>query len=204
MSSVLMIDNHFLLRQGLKEVLAQEFRGITFGEAGTAAEIASRFRKRSWDLAVIHLELSDGQGFPALLQVHQLSPETRILVVTNRADAETLARVVEFGASALVEESCERAVLVKAFHNLIAGRKYFPNGAPAASDQSASPRHAQLSPRELEIMLAIASGARPSLVAKRLEISVQTVSTYRRRIFDKMGFSSTADLIRYVLETKLS
>lgn len=203
MPSVLIVDDHVLSRQGLKQILDQEFRSLVFGEVKALDELSTHFRKRRWDLAVVSVRPAAAETWDALAEIHRHSPSCRIMILSSQQDPLEITRAIELGASGYVSEDAERAVFVKAFHCVLSGKTYFTD-CPASDGHPAPVSHTDLSTRELEVMRLIAAGKRSRDIAAQLNISVQTVSTYKHRVLHKMGFASVAELIRYVIDAGLS
>ena len=196
MTAVLIVDQRFLVRQGLKQIIAQECRDVLFGEARNPAELSAQVRRRRWNLAVVQI----GNSHSALTEIRLYSRDCRVLVLSSQEDAQEVSRAIEMGAAGYLPESADRLILVKALKTLLGGGTYFTDTPRAMSE---IPTHASLSAREMEIMLAVAQGKRSREIAAELDISIQTVSTYKHRVLDKMGFTSMAELIRYVIDCKL-
>ena len=202
MASVLIVDHQFLRREGIKQILASEYRGMIFAEATSLTGLSAQLRESSWDLIAINLHLPGGDGFTAISQARKLSPASRILAVSSSGDPGSLARSVSLGVSACISDTASRPEVLRAFHKLLAGEDF--NRPRESQPADSAPLHTALTLREFEVMLSIAAGRRPGSIAAALNLSPQTVSTYRRRILNKLGFSCTADLVRYVIDAKLS
>jgi two-component system invasion response regulator UvrY len=201
MPSVLIVDHRLLLRQGLRQIVFAERRGIVIGEAKTLAEVPSQLRKRAWDVVVVNLNLRESKGFAAILEVRRQAPLSRILVLGASDDPAQSEQAQRLGTWGYLSEGAERSAILKALQSLISGKTWFPD---TAASSGVSPSHANLSARELEIMLALAAGKRTVEIAGELNLRIQTVSTYKHRMLEKMGFSSTADLVRYVIDANLA
>jgi DNA-binding NarL/FixJ family response regulator len=203
--SVLVVDNYVLVRSGVKQVLGEEYRGVVFGEARSAGEAANYLARQPWDLVVIGLGLPDREGFQVLQDTLSRRPGSRVVVLCINADRVYAARVRQLGAFGYIPMNADRSDLVKTFRNVLAGRKHFVR-CEQADEKAANPdveSHLLLSRREYKVMLAIAAGKNNRDIGAELKISITTVSTYKRRILDKMHLVSTADLIRYVMVNNL-
>ena len=113
-------------------------------------------------------------------------------------------RAQQMGASGYICKNASRADLLRAFKSVLAGKKYFDDQLSAGTGGKTVPKHADLSTREYRVMLAFAAGERASEIAGELNLSVKTISTYKRRLLDKLELHSTADLVRYVIDNRLS
>jgi two-component system invasion response regulator UvrY len=202
MPSILIIDDHFVVRRGLTQILQEEFRGVTFSEAATAAEALLLVQNRGWHLIILDISLPGKDGLELLQEIRQYRPDARVLVLSMHAEHQYVTRSMQSGASGYVCKDEPRAKLVKAIRNVLAGKKYFPKppsyplGATGAGPVRAG--HNELSVREYSILGMLAAGKRPIDIATELKLSIKTVSTYKSRILNKMHWTSTADMVRYV------
>jgi two-component system, NarL family, invasion response regulator UvrY len=198
MPSILVVEGHFLVRQGLRHVIGQEYRGVIFGEASTAAEAKVLIARRAWDLITLDLVLPDGDGLSLLHAVRAHRPESRVLVITLQTGADNVDLARQGGASGFVSKGASRAELVKALKAVLANKLLFPATAPPPELP-----HAVLSHREREVMFALAAGRTINEIAAMFSLSSKTISSFKGRVFAKMGFCSTADLVRYALQHRL-
>jgi two-component system invasion response regulator UvrY len=210
MVSVLIIDEHVVFRRGLKQTLSDEIRDVSFCEAKGDAEAVEAVAKRPWDIVILSLTGGNG-GFEVLRKIRMRRPETRVLVLSVHSDARYAAKAVQLGACGFISKSASLAELLKAVRSVLAGRRYLKqevSEALAAGSSAVSvtgrPLHAALSRREREILLAIAAGQSIGEIAANLNLSIKTVSTYKRRLLNKLELHSTADLVRYVIDHDLS
>ena len=198
--SVLIVDADLLSREGLKRVLRQEYRNVEFGEARTADEALVRIKAQHWRLVILDTSLPDNDGFAVLQEFRRHRPETAVLMRSIDGDSVHGARSRELGAAGYISKSCGRSDLLKAFRSVLDGKDYFNKSVtyhrPAVQ--------ANLSAQELRVFLALAAGSRPGEIASELSLSAKTVSTYKRRIMDKLDLKSIADLVRYQITNKLS
>jgi DNA-binding NarL/FixJ family response regulator len=204
MTSVLIVDDHLLVRQGLKLMLSQEFRDLVFGEAKNNDEAALRLAKRSWDLVILDIALPGKDGFHVLQEIRRRHPSMRVLVLSMHADPQYAVRAQQLGASGYVSKNAGRAELLRAFKAVLAGKEYFEALPSAGTSAETVSGHAALSARENSVMLAFAAGKRPGEIAADLNLSAKTISTYKRRVLDKLELHSTAELVRYVIDHGLS
>jgi DNA-binding NarL/FixJ family response regulator len=202
--SVLIVDDHLLARQGLKELLSQEYRGLVFGEAKNSNEAAVRLARQHWDIVILEIAIPGKDGFYVLQEIRRRHSSTPVLVLSMHADPQYAVRARRLEASGYVRKNASRTDILKAFKTVLAGKKYFENlPCPGTGVKTASGPNG-LSAREFAVMLALAAGNHPGEIAAELNLSVKTVSTYKCRFFDKLGLHSTADLVRYVIDHKLS
>jgi DNA-binding NarL/FixJ family response regulator len=203
--SILIVDDHLLVRQGLRQVLGHEFRNIAFGEVRTAEEALAQIKARPWRLVILDIGLPDKDGFFVLQEIRTSRPETVTLMLSMNPDSLYAVRSLQLGAAGYVSKSSGRAELVKAVRTVLDGKQHFSESIRKGVDhpRSVAP-HTDLSAQECKVMLAIATGKRTGEIAAEFGISDKTVSTYKRRVLNKLGLRSTSDLVRYVIENKLS
>jgi DNA-binding NarL/FixJ family response regulator len=204
MPSVLIVANDLLVRQGLKHMLGQEHRDLVFGEAKGSEDAAICLAKRPWDIAVVDVSIPGEDGFRFLQEIRRSHPSTRVLVLSLHTYPDHAARARQLHARGYVHKNAGRAVFLKAFKSVLAGEEHFEKLSPRETSARPQPKHARLSPREQAVLSAIVAGKRLSEIAAELNLSVQTVSTYKRRIFDKLGVHSAAELFRYAIDHHLA
>jgi len=204
MPSVLIIENHLLIRIGLKRVLSEEHRGLVIGEAKSAEEAQTWLAKRAWDLVILALALPGKDGFHVLETIRRCYVSPRVLVLTMHTDLYYVLRAREMGASGYVCKDCGRGELLRAIKSVLAGKEYFRNFPPLEPAALSVSGKVAFSARERQVMLALAAGNRVAEIAAELHLSSKTVSTYKRRILNKTGLHSTADLVHYVMDQHLS
>jgi two-component system invasion response regulator UvrY len=209
MKNILLVDDHAVMREGIKQILEDELLKVTFGEAGSAAEALDLFSQRNWDAVILDIVLPGRSGLDVLKEIRQQKPELPILVYSMHAEEEFAVRALRSGASGYLSKADVPGQLVKAIQQLLAGRKYIsePVMEKIASEltvKTDQPLHTKLSNREYQTMLMIASGKTTSQIANELSLGISTISTYRARILEKMGMKSNADIIHYVIEYNLA
>ncbi|MBZ5586329.1 MAG: response regulator transcription factor [Acidobacteriia bacterium] len=201
--SILIVDDHLLVRLGLRLVLSHEYRAVVFGEAGTAEKALAQIRAHPWRLVILGDSLPDNDSFSVLREFRTLCPEAAVLMLSMHGNSAEAAHFRQLGAAGYISaKSCGRSDLLKAFRSVLNGEKHFSERILRGSDLSPV-LHANLSAQEFKVLLALAAGRRTGEIAAELTLSAKTVSTYKRRALDKLGLKSTADLVRYVIDHKL-
>jgi two-component system invasion response regulator UvrY len=195
---VLIVDDHVVVRCGLKQIFREEFRDAAFGEAGNAAKALVEASKRRWDLLILAIPLRGKDGFHTLTEIHSRHPEIKVLIFSMSRDPHHAARAVQLGALGYLPKDASRSQLVQAFQNVLAGKRHVRGREKLAPPQIRSNGRRPLSTREDMVIRRLAAGKRPKEIAAELKISVKTVNTYKRRVLDKLQLQSTADLVRYV------
>jgi two-component system invasion response regulator UvrY len=204
--SILIVDDHLLTRLGLKQLLGNEFRNVVFGEGETAAQALAQIKAQPWRLVILDVSLPDDEdALSVLREVRARRPQTPVLVLGAGSPSQDATRSLQLGASGYISKSSGRFDLLKAVSNVLDGKKHFSESVRReARSQKPAALHANLSAQEYKVLLALAAGRRTGEVASDLNLSAKTVSTYKRRILNKLGLESTAALVRYVIDHKLS
>jgi len=208
MIRVLLADDHPLLRRGLTSVLEQDPGIEVVAEVDDFPGLRSIAERVDWDVVVMDVRMPGGSALDELGRLHARWPERAILVLSAHP-AEALAlRFLKGGASGFVPKATVGETVVDAVRVAASGRTWTdPHSADLLAaelrgDRRGAP-HEQLSDREYEVMCALAAGQAVGEVARELHLSPKTVSTYRRRILDKLGLTTTAGLVRYAVERQL-
>jgi DNA-binding NarL/FixJ family response regulator len=205
--TLLVIDDRPIVCRGIRQTLREEIRDLEFGVARTESETLSALSKRAWSLAILGSILPDRDRFALLQRIVTLVPQSRVLMLDRRFAPLREVSAIQLGAFGYIGTDGPLEHLVKAVRSILAGRPYFSASRPdrRARELQAvnSPPHMDLSPRELEVLLAVAAGRTVSSIASGLGLSIKTVSTFKRRTLNKLQLNSTPDLIRYVIENNL-
>jgi two-component system invasion response regulator UvrY len=208
MRRVLLVEDHQVVRDGLKSILREQLMVTEFDEASTAAEALSLARDHQWDLAVVDISLAGTSGLDLLRDIKLIHANLPVLVLSMHSEEQYARRAYKAGAAGYITKDSTRAELASAMAKVIAGRRYV---SPTFAERLLldldgdpnRPLHQVLSDREFEVLRLIGSGKTVGEAADILSLSDKTVSTYRARILEKMRLNTTAELIRYVIENKL-
>ena len=205
MLKILTIDDHEVVRRGLKEMFTEE--SATFGEACSGAEALALVRKQPWDIAVLDISLGGRSGLDVLAELKQLRPRMPVLILSMHAEEQYAVRAFKAGASGYINKASSGEELREAILKIVRGGQYV---GPALAEkivlqlsQPGKVLHGSLSNRELEVLLSIASGKTVKEIASNLSLSDKTISTYRRRILDKMDMRTNAELTHYAIRNGL-
>ena len=205
MTRILLVDDHPVVRQGIKQVLSGAFHPALVGEAANAEEGMSEVRSTDWDVMVLDLSLPGASGMDLLKDLRRERPALPVLVLSMHPPDQFARRAMNAGASGYLTKDSAPTELVKAVGEVIAGRRYLN---PAVIEElvlhqqpelSQRP-HEVLSDREYQVLRMIASGLTVSQISTRLTLSVKTISTYRARVLEKMGMKTTAELMHYGIQ----
>jgi DNA-binding NarL/FixJ family response regulator len=204
---VLLADDHRLVREGLKQLLGTAEGIEVAGEAADGDQALSLVRAHDFDLAVLDLSMPGLSGIDLVKRVKQVKPKLKVLVLSMHGERQYAARALKAGASGYLTKDSAAVQLVGAIRKIAAGGVQISEEAVAqliAGGGAEAEPHAALSDREFEVFRMIVAGQGLSEIADRLHLSVKTISTHKTRILQKMDMDSTADLVRYAVERKLS
>ena len=193
------------MREGVKGLFASDV--AEFGDARSGSEAVNLIRERDWDIAILDISLSGRSGLEVLKEIKQMKPKLPVLMLSMHAEDQYAMRAFKAGASGYISKASSRDELRDAVLKVIKGGRYIsPSMAERmVFDLSSSEKlpHEQLSDRELEVLCLIASGRTVGEIAGSLSLSDKTISTYRRRILDKMQMSTNAELTHYAIKNGL-
>jgi DNA-binding NarL/FixJ family response regulator len=204
----LLVDDHPLFRQALRQVIEDHFSSPVVREASTGEAALQIVGTEPVELVVLDIMLPDYSGLEVLKQIKQLRPQIKCLVLTIHDGPQYIRLALSHGASGYLTKESSPEELRDAIQAVLAGGRYVTErlaGELMPRDRDAIPLSALelLSARELEVLSLLAKGRTVSQAAKRLMLSVKTVSTYRSRLLDKLKLQTTADLIRYAIDHRL-
>jgi len=207
MIKVIIVDDHPVVRRGLKQIIEDEPDMEIAGEAKNAGECFSLVRKMECSLVLLDISLPDKSGFDVLKQLQYELPRLPVLILSVHPEDQYAVRFIKAGASGYLMKEGAPEELVKAIRKVHAGGKYvsasLAEKLASHLDTSDKPPHENLSDREFQILCLIAKGESLKGIADELCISEKTVSTYRARILEKMKMSTNSDLIRYAMDHHL-
>lgn len=209
MIRILIVDDHAVVRKGIKQILEAETDLKVEREADSGRKAIEMIQKGEWDLLVLDVSLPDLSGLEVLKEAKRISSKLPALVLSMHPEEELAIRSLRAGAQGYLAKETAPEELIKAVRKILGGGQYI---SPATAERLADevrrkdqgrPAHERLSDREFDVFRFIAQGRGVSEIAKQLCLSVKTVSTYRTRILEKMGLKTNADLIRYALTHRL-
>jgi len=206
MIRVLLADDHKLVREGLKQILASAADIEVADEAADGDEALALAKANDYELALLDMSMPGLSGIDLIKRIRLERPGLRILVLSMHGEQQYAARVLKAGAAGYLTKDAASEQLVSAIRKVAGGGLYITAAAAeslvsdAAAASAGEAPHALLSDREFEIFRMLAGGQGPTDIAARLHLSVKTVSTHKARILQKMKLDSTAGLVRYALE----
>jgi len=209
MTRVVLADDHGIVREGLKQLLAHSGAGFeVVGEARNGTEVMQRVRELDFDVLVLDMSMPGRSGIELIKQVKAEKPKLRVLVLSMHEEHQYAVRAIRAGASGYLTKEAASSQLVAALGKVASGGAYI-SGAVAEQlalsnmpDNRGEP-HEALSDREFQVFQLIAEGKSVADIAERLTLSVKTVSTHKANILQKMGLATTGELIRYALAHRL-
>lgn len=205
---ILLADDHALLRQGLKQILSEEFPDAEFRETGTTQETLECLLLDEWDVVVLDVFMPGRSGLEVLDTIRQTHARTPVLVLSSAPEEQLAVRVLRAGASGYLNKQAAPEHLVQAVRKILQGGKYVSASlaerlAGEASRPGQAP-HERLSDREFQVMRLLVEGRSLKEVANELSLSVKTISTFHTRIWEKLGIKNDVELVHYALEHHLA
>ena len=202
------VDDHAIVRVGLRNFLAEQVDVRVVGEAANGREAIDLARTTEMDVMLMDLSMPGQSGIDALAMIRAKAPDVGILILSGYPEEHYAMNLIRQGASGYLNKECDPAEIVEAIRTIALGKRYItPTVAELLAQQlnrknDALP-HEQLSEREFQVFLKLAKGQTAGDIADSLSLSVKTVSTYRTRLMEKMSLSSNSDLTYYALKNKL-
>jgi len=208
MIKILIADDHAIVREGLKQIVAEEKDMIVAGEAGNTNEMFDLLKKEDFAIIILDISMPGRSGLESLKFLRKNYPEVPALILSMFSEEQYGLRALKAGAAGYLKKVSAPTELVSAIRKIVSGGKYINQSlAEKLADEYDSDRkermHDKLSDREYQIMCLIASGKSADEIALDLSISINTVYSYRNRILEKMHLKSNVELTQYVLTNKL-
>lgn len=202
--AILVADDHQVVRKGIVQILSNAEGLAVEGEASNGAELLDNLRRREWHAVIMDLQMPGLSGIDLLKHIHAVRPKLPVLILSVQPEHVSARRLLQAGAAGYLNKDAVGEELVAAVRKICLGGRYV---SAALAEQIAfsldtdldRPPHEQLSDREFEVLRLLASGLTPTEIADKLCLSIKTVSTYRSRILEKMGFKTTAEIMKYAI-----
>jgi two-component system, NarL family, invasion response regulator UvrY len=205
MTRVLIADDHSIVRDGLKRILAATADLKVVGEAADGDQALALVRANDYDVVMLDMSMPGLSGIDLIKRLKLERPKLRILVLSMHGESQYAARVLKAGASGYLSKDSAAEALLGALRKIAAGGVHISDDAAASLLQAGGkPAHEALSDREFDVLRLLVEGLGPTEIGERLHLSVKTVSTHKTRILEKLGLKSTAELVRYALEHRLA
>jgi two-component system, NarL family, invasion response regulator UvrY len=205
---VAIVDDHAIVRTGLRQFLSEMVDMRVVGEAASGREAIDLVRNTALDVLVMDLSMPGQSGIDALAMIRAKAPDVGILILSFYPEEHFAVNLIRQGASGYLNKDCDPTEIVSAIRTIAVGRRYIsPSVAELIAQQlnrnTGSAAHELLSEREFQVFLKLAKGETAGEIADALSLSVKTVSTYRTRLMEKMGLSTNSDLTYYALKNGL-
>ncbi len=205
---ILLVDDHEIVRRGLRDILAEEFPQAVFGEAGSVPQARQLIVQRAWTLVLLDINLPGGSGLELLAELRQARPQAAVLVLSSYPEEEFALRSFKLGAAGYLTKASVADEMLTAVRKALGGGKYVSavlaeKLAAALGDDQVQALHETLSARELEVLRLVATGQTIKEIAAALSLSEKTIGTYRSRISEKLSLSTNVELARYALKHRL-
>lgn len=206
--SLLLVDDHTVVREGLKRLIDPQANQWRITEAGTGFQALECLRRQPFDLAIVDLSMPGMSGLELTRRIKSEFPSVAVLVLTMHSEEQYAIRALQAGANGYVTKDSAATELVSAVRKVVSGGVFLSAQLAERvvlqlNGQSPVPDLQTLTNRELDILQRIVSGQRPVDIADALHLSIKTVSTHKKRIQEKLKLDSTAALIRFGLEHRL-
>ena len=205
---ILIVDDHAVVRHGVKQILTEHFQCSAIAESQNAEEMIEQAQKRHWNIVILDVGMPGKSGLEALKELKHLHPKLPVLVLSAYPEDQLALRMLKAGASGYLSKDSAPNELVRAIKKILSGGKFV---SPAVAELLAlnlesdleKPLHEQLSDREYQVMCLIAVGKSLKDIAEDLCVSISTVNTYRARILEKMQLKNNTELTHYALNNRL-
>jgi DNA-binding NarL/FixJ family response regulator len=206
MYRVLLVDDHDVVRRGIRAILDDRFAGIAVAEASSGDEALTALDS-PFDAVILDLSMPGRSGIDLLVEIKHRHPKLPVLIMSLHGEEQFAVRALRAGAAGYLTKSAAPEQLITAFERVVKGGRYISETlaerlAIAAGGDIGAP-HDRLSHREFEVMRGIASGETVGEIAERMHLSAKTVSTYRARLLGKMGMATNSELTRYAIQNGL-
>ena len=208
MKKILLVDDHSIVRQGLKNLIELEADLEVAGEASSGVEALNLVRKNTYDIIVLDISMPDKNGVDTLHDLQHIAPELPVLILSGYAEAQYALNLMRSGCKGYLSKDADSDEIIKAIRTIANGKRYISvELAELMTEQLSHPSekqlHETLSDREFQVFFKLSGGLSPTDIASELNISIKTVSTYRTRILEKMSLKTNADLTYYAIKNEL-
>ena len=208
MKKILLVDDHNIVRQGLRNLIELESDLEVAGEAASGVEALKLVRSNTYDVVVLDISMPDKNGVDTLHDLKHTAPNLPVLILSGYAEEQYALNLIRSGCKGYLSKDADSDEIIKAIRTIANGKRYISAElAELMSNELSHPSdkllHETLSDREFQVFFKLAGGLSPTEIANELHISIKTVSTYRTRILEKMSLKTNADLTYYAIKNEL-
>lgn len=208
MKKILLVDDHSIVRQGLKNLIELEADLQVTGEASSGIEALKLVRSYMYDIVVLDISMPDKNGVDTLHDLKHIAADLPVLILSGYSEQQYALNLIRSGCKGYLSKDADSDEIIKAIRTIANGKRYISAElAELMSEQLSHPTdkqlHENLSDREFQVFFKLAGGLSPTEIAAELNISIKTVSTYRTRILEKMSLKTNADLTYYAIKNDL-
>ncbi len=208
-SRVLLADDHAIIRDGLKQILADTEDLLVAGEAANGLEVMQQVREHDWDLLVLDISMPGRSGLDLIHMIKDEKPELPILILSMHHEEQYAVRAIQAGASGYLTKESDGELLLAAIRRVVAGGVHISDKAAQLMVRGIQPAnkalsHNLLSDREYQVFNLLVMGRGLTEIGSELSLSVKTISTHKTHILQKLNLTNTAELIRYAIAHHLA
>ncbi|MCI0448245.1 MAG: response regulator transcription factor [Chlorobi bacterium] len=207
--NIIIADDHAFLREGIKKTIRDEIDMSIIGEASNAADLLREVKQKEANVVILDISMPGKSGLDVLKDLKAMRKNLKVLILSMHPEERFAIRALKAGAMGYLTKESAPDELVKAIRTILTGRKYVSKQLSdklldiITAEESGKLPHEELSDREFEVFIKIASGKKASEIAEELSISIHTVNTYRARILEKLNMSSNVELTQYAMHNNL-
>ena len=208
MLRILIADDHEILRQGLEQLILEEYPLAEIGQAENGEVLLSRVLESEWDFVISDISMPVMNGLEALRKLKKYLPNLPVLILSMHTEDQYCINAINAGASGYLSKAMAQGELILAVRKILSGKKYIPASmvlklGNISENVDMENLHSSLSAREFKVFMFLADGKSCTEIAEILSLGISTISIYRSRILDKMNMSNNAEIIRYAMEHNL-
>lgn len=207
MISVIIVDDHAVLRKGLIQILEEHSDVYSIDEVSSGDELLEKVKKQQYDVIVLDISMQGTDGITTLKKLKKQNISSRVLAFSMYPEDQYAIRLLKAGAMGYLNKECSPDEFLKAVNRVAKGNKYI---SPELAEMllksveiDGAPLHDSLSDREFQVMCMVAKGKSPTAISSELGLSINTVSTYRIRILEKLNLKNTAEITHYAIKNRL-
>ncbi len=206
--NILIADDHAIVRKGLVQLLLEEYPNATIVETTNSVEVFDKTKQYIWDIILLDISMPGRNGVEVLKQLRADGIKAPILMLSMHSEDQYAIRVLKAGASGFMNKDSATEELILAIRKVLSGKKYISESltekiADGSIDTSDKPLHELLSDREMQVFQLLAAGKSVSEIATEISLSVNTISTYRTRVLEKLNLQNNSEITRYAIDNAL-